>query len=53
MNHAANHRQPRFHRNRRQSGPGNHPIQIEGPDFLNPRAVLHIGWEPATANATE
>ena len=51
MNHAAHHRQPRFHRSRRRSGLGDHPIQIEGPDFLNPRAVLYIGWEPATAIA--
>jgi len=52
MNHAAHRRPPRFHRSRRRFGLGHHPIQIEGPDFHNPRAVWYIGWEPATANAT-
>jgi hypothetical protein len=55
MNHEVHRRQPRFHcrRRHRRFGRGHHPIQIEGPEFPNPRAVWYIGWEPATADATE
>jgi hypothetical protein len=55
MNHAAYRRPPRFPcgRRRRRFVPGHRPSQIEGPDFLNPRAALDIDWEPATAHGTE